>query len=65
MRAASLITVLGCGAGGLAVSYDPAFGEQLLPAVICAIQGERGIRGKGTRIGHLPSTQIEAAFRRN
>lgn len=59
---ALMITLLGCTFGGLAVRYDPAAVDVLLPADYLRNPGERvhqEEKGKGER---LNSTQIEAAF---
>jgi uncharacterized membrane protein SpoIIM required for sporulation len=59
---AVLITVLGCALGGLAVHYDPASVDVLLPADYLRSPEQRvheEEQGKGSR---LESTQIEAAF---
>jgi uncharacterized membrane protein SpoIIM required for sporulation len=57
-----LITVLGCTFGGLAVHYDPASVDVLLPADYLRNPGHRvheEEQGQGT---HRQSTQTEAAF---
>lgn len=59
---ALMITLLGCAFGGLAVRYDPAAVDVLLPADYLRNPGERvhqEEQGKGER---LNSPQIEAAF---
>lgn len=59
---AVLITVLGSAMGGLAVRYDPAAVDVLLPADYLRNPSQRvqdEEQGKGQ---HLQSTQIEAAF---
>ena len=60
---ALLVTVLGCALGGLAVRYDPASVDVLLPADYLRNPGERvhqEERGDGRR--HTDSAQTEAAF---
>jgi uncharacterized membrane protein SpoIIM required for sporulation len=59
---AVLITLLGCALGGLAVRYDPASVDALLPAGYLRNPGERVHQGEKGQNRHLPSTQIEAAF---
>ena len=59
---ASLITVLGCVLGGLAVRYDPASVDALLPAGYLRNPGERVHQEEQGQNRHLPSTQMEAAF---
>ncbi len=59
---AVLITVLGCALGGLAVRYDPASVDALLPAGYLRNPGERVHQEEQGQNRHLPSTQIEAAF---
>jgi len=59
---AVLITVLGCALGGLAVRYDPASVDALLPAGYLRNPGERVHQEEQGQNRHLPSTQMEAAF---
>ncbi len=59
---AVLITVLGCALGGLAVRYDPASVDALLPAGYLRNPDERVHQEEKGQNKHLPSTQIEAAF---
>jgi uncharacterized membrane protein SpoIIM required for sporulation len=59
---AVLITVLGCALGGLAVRYDPASVDALLPAGYLRNPGERVHQEEKGQNRHLASTQIEAAF---
>jgi len=59
---AILITVLGCTLGGLAVRYDPASVDVLLPADYLRNPGERVYDEEKGRSHHLPSAQSEAAF---
>ena len=61
---AVLITLLGCAFGGLAVHYDPASVDVLLPADYLRNPGQRvheEEQGQGQG-RHLDSAQIEAAF---
>ena len=59
---AVLITTLGCAMGGLAVRYDPASVDLLLPADYLRDPGKRvQAEEKGER-RHVTSVQIEAAF---
>lgn len=61
---AVLITLLGCALGGLAVRYDPASVDVLLPADYLRNPGQRvheEEQGQGQG-RHLDSAQIEAAF---
>ena len=57
-----LITVLGCALGGLAVRYDPASVDVLLPANYLRNPGERVHEEEKGQSRHLPSVQNEAAF---
>jgi uncharacterized membrane protein SpoIIM required for sporulation len=61
---AGLITLLGCAFGGLAVRYDPASVDVLLPADYLRNPGERvHEEEQGSGQGrHLNSAQAEAAF---
>lgn len=58
---AVLITVLGCALGGLAVRYDPASVDVLLPANYLQNPGQRVQDEEQGKKG-LRSTQVEAAF---
>jgi uncharacterized membrane protein SpoIIM required for sporulation len=57
-----LITVLGCAFGGLAVRYDPASVDILLPADYLRNPGERVHKEEQGQARHLDSAQIEAVF---
>jgi uncharacterized membrane protein SpoIIM required for sporulation len=57
-----LITVLGCAFGGLAMHYDPASVDVLLPADYLRNPGERVHEEEQGKARHLDSAQIEAAF---
>jgi uncharacterized membrane protein SpoIIM required for sporulation len=59
---ALLITVLGCALGGLAVRYDPASVDVLLPADYLRNPDQRVQEEEKGQSRHLNSTQIEAAF---
>ena len=59
---ALLITVLGSTFGGLAVRYDPAAVDVLLPASYLRNPGERVQEEEKGLTRHLASTQREAAF---
>lgn len=59
---AVLITVLGCALGGLAVRYDPASVDALLPAGYLRNPDQRVHDEEKGQSRHLPSAQIEAAF---
>jgi uncharacterized membrane protein SpoIIM required for sporulation len=59
---AVLITVLGCALGGLAVRYDPASVDALLPAGYLRNPDQRVHEEEKGQSRHLPSAQIEAAF---
>jgi len=57
-----LITVLGCALGGLAVLYDPASVDVLLPADYLRDPGQRVHEEEQGKHQELSSAQIEAAF---
>jgi uncharacterized membrane protein SpoIIM required for sporulation len=59
---AVLITVLGCALGGLAVRYDPASVDVLLPAEYLRNPGQRVHEEEQGKHQELNSTQVEAAF---
>jgi uncharacterized membrane protein SpoIIM required for sporulation len=59
---AVLITMLGCVFGGLAVRYDPASVDVLLPADYLRNPGQRVHEEEQGQGRHLDSAQIEAAF---
>jgi len=59
---AVLITLLGCTFGGLAVHYDPASVDVLLPAEYLRNPDERVHQEEQGKARHRPSTQTEAAF---
>lgn len=59
---AVLITVLGCALGGLAVRYDPASVDVLLPANYLRNPGQRVHEEEKGLSRRLPSAQTEAAF---
>jgi uncharacterized membrane protein SpoIIM required for sporulation len=59
---AVLITILGCALGGLAVRYDPASVDALLPAGYLRNPDQRVHEEEKGLSRHLPSAQIEAAF---
>jgi uncharacterized membrane protein SpoIIM required for sporulation len=59
---AVLVTVLGCALGGLAVRYDPASVDVLLPADYLRNPGERVHEEEQGQSRHEQSAQIEAAF---
>lgn len=59
---AVLITLLGCAFGGLAVRYDPASVEVLLPADYLRNPGQRVHEEEQGQGQHLHSVQTEAAF---
>lgn len=59
---AVLITVLGSALGGLAVRYDPAAVDVLLPADYLRNPGERVHEEEEGKGGHLHTAQTEAAF---
>ena len=56
------ITLLGCAFGGLAVRYDPASVDVLLPADYLRNPGQRVHEEEQGRGRHLDSAQTEAAF---
>ena len=59
---AVLITLLGCALGGLAVRYDPASVDVLLPADYLRDPGQRVHEEEQGRGRHLDSAQTQAAF---
>jgi uncharacterized membrane protein SpoIIM required for sporulation len=59
---AVLVTVLGCTLGGLAVRYDPASVDVLLPAGYLRNPGERVHEEEQGQARHSNSAQIEAEF---
>jgi uncharacterized membrane protein SpoIIM required for sporulation len=59
---AVMITALGCALGGLAVRYDPASVEVLLPADYLRNPDQRVQQEEKGQNRHLDSAQIEAAF---
>ena len=59
---AVLITILGCAFGGLAVRYDPASVDVLLPADYLRNPGLRVQQEEKGQNRHLDSAQIEAQF---
>jgi uncharacterized membrane protein SpoIIM required for sporulation len=59
---AMLITLLGCAFGGLAVRYDPASVDVLLPADYLRNPGHRVHEEEEGQGRHLHSAQTEAAF---
>lgn len=59
---AVLVTLLGCALGGLAVRYDPASVDVLLPADYLRNPGERVHNEEQGQSRHTDSAQIEAAF---
>ena len=59
---AVLITLLGCALGGLAVRYDPASVDVLLPANYLQNPGQRVQEEEQGKKQNLRSTQIQAAF---
>lgn len=59
---AVLITALGCAMGGLAVRYDPASVEVLLPADYLRDPGKRVHAEEQGERRHVNSAQTEAAF---
>jgi uncharacterized membrane protein SpoIIM required for sporulation len=59
---AVLITLLGCALGGLAVRYDPASVDVLLPADYLRNPGQRVHEEEQGQGRHLDSAQTEAAF---
>ena len=59
---ALLITFLGCALGGLAVRYDPAAVDVLLPADYLRNPGQRVQAEEKGQSRHLDSAQVEAMF---
>jgi uncharacterized membrane protein SpoIIM required for sporulation len=59
---AVLITALGCTMGGLAVRYDPASVDLLLPADYLHDPGKRVHKEEQGENRHVNSRQLEAAF---
>ena len=59
---AALITLLGCAFGGLAVHYDSAAVDVLLPADYLRNPGQRVHEEEQGKQRHIDSAQIEAAF---
>lgn len=59
---AVLVTALGCALGGLAVRYDPASIDVLLPADYLRNPGQRVHEEEQGQGRHLHSAQTEAAF---
>ena len=59
---AVLVTILGCALGGLAVHYDPASVDVLLPADYLRNPGQRVHEEEHGHSQHLNSAQTEAAF---
>ncbi len=59
---ALLVTALGCALGGLAVHYDPAAVDVLLPADYLRNPGERVHQEEQGESRHQNSSQMEAAF---
>ena len=59
---AVLITLLGCALGGLAVHYDPASVDVLLPADYLRNPDQRVHQEEQGKGNHLNSVQTEAAF---
>jgi uncharacterized membrane protein SpoIIM required for sporulation len=59
---ALLVTILGCIFGGLAVRYDPASVDVLLPADYLANPSQRVHQEESGQNRHLDSPQTEAAF---
>lgn len=59
---AVLVTLLGCALGGLAVRYDPASVDVLLPADYLSNPGQRVHREEEGQARHMDSAQTEAAF---
>ena len=56
------VTVLGCALGGIAVRYDPASLDVLLPADYLRNPGQRVQEEEQGQGKHLRSAQMEAAF---
>ncbi len=59
---AMLVTLLGCALGGLAVRYDPAAVDVLLPADYLRNPGERVHQEEQGQGEHIKTAQNEAAF---
>ena len=59
---AMLITLIGCALGGLAVRYDPAAVDVLLPANYLRNPAERVHEEEQGQGRHVPSAQLEAEF---
>lgn len=59
---AVLVTILGCAFGGLAVRYDPASVDVLLPADYLRNPSLRVRHEENGQNQHLDSAQLEAAF---
>jgi len=59
---AILVTLLGCALGGLAVRYDPAAVDVLLPADYLRNPGERVHQEEQGQGEHIKTAQNEAAF---
>jgi uncharacterized membrane protein SpoIIM required for sporulation len=59
---AVLITLLGCAFGGLAVHFDPASVDVLLPADYLRNPGQRVHDEEQAQTRHINSAQIEAVF---
>jgi len=59
---AVLVTISGCALGGLAVRYDPASVDVLLPADYLRNPGQRVQEEEQGQGRHLSSAQTEAAF---
>jgi uncharacterized membrane protein SpoIIM required for sporulation len=59
---AVLVTLLGCALGGLAVRYDPASVDVLLPADYLRNPDQRVHQEEQSQGRHLHSAQTEAAF---
>ncbi len=59
---AVLVTFLGCALGGLAVHYDPASVDVLLPADYLRNPGERVHREEQGQTEQVKTAQVEAAF---
>jgi uncharacterized membrane protein SpoIIM required for sporulation len=59
---ALLVTILGCMFGGLAVRYDPASVDVLLPADYLRNPSQRVQQEESGQNRHLDSAQMEAAF---
>lgn len=59
---AMLVTLLGCALGGLAVRYDPAAVDVLLPADYLRNPGERVHQEEQGKSEHRNNAELEAAF---